>query len=507
MSDALDFLSALVLENGRRFGEQATPCQWADARAVLDPESRTPLHYLTRSRGYSKTTDLAAFLLAAMLTQLPPTSRCYAYAVDESQAGLLLDSIAGFVARTPQLRDAVELFELKARVVATGTTLEAQASDAASAFGKRPAFVVVDELAEWPSGRKQRKLWEAITTAIPKTPGARLAVITTAGDPVHWSKEVLEHAKASPAWHVREVSGPAPWIAQRDLEEQRALHTENTYRRLFLNEWVASEDRLADPGDIAECVTLGGPLAPDPRLRYVIGLDLAHRRDNAVACVCHGETLRDSGGREIGQRVLVDRIQVWSPGRLRSIDLQEVQEWVAFTAREYGGAVVRFDPYQAIQMTQHLRRHGLRCEEFTASAASNAKLVSVLFTLIGNRLLALPPDADLTEELSSVRVRETTAGTLRIDHDAGRHDDRVIALALAASHIVEKPIARPLRTSSAFRSRPSRSRPPTTARAARAWAASREKRRLEELAPVESAPEAPRRRRGRRPGVWYPGMR
>jgi hypothetical protein len=48
---ALDLLAALVLPDGRRWGEAAEPFQWQDARAVLDPEPEAPHSYLTRARG------------------------------------------------------------------------------------------------------------------------------------------------------------------------------------------------------------------------------------------------------------------------------------------------------------------------------------------------------------------------------------------------------------------------------------------------------------------------
>ena len=67
MPDAIDVLAALVLEDGRRWGEVAEPFQWQDARAILDPDTTTPYSFLTRSRGASKTADLAGVAVAAML--------------------------------------------------------------------------------------------------------------------------------------------------------------------------------------------------------------------------------------------------------------------------------------------------------------------------------------------------------------------------------------------------------------------------------------------------------
>lgn len=50
---------AVVDDHGRRWGEIATDRQREDAEALLDP-SGPRFHYLTRPRGGSKTTDLAA---------------------------------------------------------------------------------------------------------------------------------------------------------------------------------------------------------------------------------------------------------------------------------------------------------------------------------------------------------------------------------------------------------------------------------------------------------------
>ncbi len=82
---ALDLLSTMVLEDGRRWGEAATRWQWVDARANLTIGSPTPYHFQTRPRGGAKTADQAGVLLAVMLTQAPPGARLYALAADRDQ--------------------------------------------------------------------------------------------------------------------------------------------------------------------------------------------------------------------------------------------------------------------------------------------------------------------------------------------------------------------------------------------------------------------------------------
>jgi hypothetical protein len=53
-------------------------------------------------------------------------------------------------------------------------------------------------------------------------------------------------------------------------------------------------------------------------------------------------------------------------------------------------------------------------------------------------MLRLPDDPELLDELANVRLRESSPGVLRMDHDAGRHDDRAIALALASHRLVSR---------------------------------------------------------------------
>ena len=64
--NARDVLARLRLPDGRLWIDAAYPFQIEDARAVL-AEDGPPYSLLTRSRGSSKTTDLAGLALAMLL--------------------------------------------------------------------------------------------------------------------------------------------------------------------------------------------------------------------------------------------------------------------------------------------------------------------------------------------------------------------------------------------------------------------------------------------------------
>lgn len=297
----------------------------------------------------------------------------------------------------------------------------------------------MDELANWPTTRGARTLWEALVSGLPKRADSRLVVITTAGDPAHWSRQVLDAAIESPRWRVSQVPGPLPWSDPDDLAEQRRLLPESAYARLHLNIWTAAEDRLVDADDLAACVTLDGPLDREPGRRYVIGLDIGLKHDRTVLTVAHAEhdpTSRTTPG--VLPPVVLDRMHVLSGTRAHPVQLGDV-EALAYEAATAYGARIRLDPWQAVGLAQRLRQRGVQVEEWTFSAVSVGHLAMTLHLLLRERRLDLPDDADLLDELSNVRLRESRPGVYRLDHDAGHHDDRAVSLGLAALALTERP--------------------------------------------------------------------
>ena len=433
-SRALDLLLSLRLDDGRRWGDAAQPWQRADAEAVLAEEGPRS-HYLTRPRGGSKTTDLGAVSTVALVEQLPPRSRSYAAAADRDQAALLLDAIAGFVARTDGLAGALRVEAWKVTSLRTGATLEVLAADEASSWGLRPHLLVGDEFARWKTTPGSRGFWRALFSALPKTPGSRLVILTTAGEPSHPAHKLLERAKASPErWRVSEVPGPCPWLNEDDLAEQAAELPEWEYRRLHLNQWVESADRLTNVADLAACVVLDGPREWAAGRSYALGLDVGLKSDRTVLAVCSAEA----------QTVALDRLFVWQGSRAQPVSLDAVEATIVEAWTQYGRPPLVADPWQSAQLCQRLRARGVRVVEFAFTGPSVSRLALRLHGAIRDHALLLPDDPELIDELANVRLRETSPGVYRLDHDHGRHDDRAIALSLSIDHLLARPPGGPV---------------------------------------------------------------
>jgi len=436
--EALALLAAFRLDDGRAWGDVATDWQLADAAAVCGP-SGPRRHFQVRPRGASKTTDAAAAALALLVTEAPPRSRSHACAADADQARELLDALAGFVARTPGLGGTVKLEAARATVVRSEATLQVEASDAASAFGKRPWLVAIDELSQWPRTPNHTRLWGAIVSALPKRADSRLLVISMAGSPSHPSHRVWQRAQASADWRAARVSGPCPWWSASDVAATRAELTEAEYRQYVLAEWCESDDALTTEGDVAACVTHPGPLPPAPGRRYCLSVDVGTRRDRTAVAVAHTEAT------PAGRRVVVDRVLRWSGSRLRPVQLGEVEASLLRLHREYHGAPLVFDFHQAAQLTERLRAAGVRCVEYPFTVAGVNRLARVLHGALRDRAIGLPDDPELLAELREVRIVAVGPGLVKLDNPPGTHDDQAVAVAVAAAQLLERPTSQPAR--------------------------------------------------------------
>ena len=424
----LDLLAGMVLDTGEPWGSVAADFQVADAEAIF-AQVGPRWHYLVRPRGGSKTTDTAGIALAWLATEAPAGARSYVVASDEDQGALLIDSASALVDGTPALRTAIDVASLKL-TARSGATVEALAADGPGMFGLRPHLMIVDEFANWPATRNSRRVWTAILSAMHKVPGSRLVILTSAGEPSGQAFKVLEEARRSDRWRTSEVTS-LPWVDPAELEAQRPLLRDSEFARLHLGVWTQSEDRLVSEEDLLAAAVLDGPQAPVPGTSYVVTLDAGLVKDATVVVVAHAEPLGEGFGAP--RRVVVDRLWRVKGSRLKPVQLATVESYILQVCREYHGAPLHADPYQVVGLLQRLRSKGVRASEFTFSSQSVGRVANALHLALRNRLLHIPNDPDLLSELGRVRLRESSPGAVRLDHDSGEHDDQAVAIAIAVA--------------------------------------------------------------------------
>lgn len=440
----------IVEHSGRRFNAVMQRWQRDDFEA-LDPAWRrlagrprrggnAPLQraWIERPRGHSKTTDLAVQAAWVALASRRKLQGVVA-AADREQAQLLRDAIERIVAWNPRLCSDLAVRRDRILNLRTRSRIDFIASDVGSSWGLLPDFVICDELCHW----EHEELWHSLVSSAAKRPDCVLVVLTNAGAGCGWQWQLREHALSSPEWHFSSLDGPcAPWIGEEALEEQRRILPPPVFERLWLNRWQHSDGAFVTLAEAEACrddwLTMQD--LGEPGRLYVAAIDYAEKRDNTVGCVCH----------YAGGRVVVDRMDVVSPGPGRPTPVRWVEEWIRRIARDFHTVRFVVDEYQLLSVIQqYSATYAIERFPFGGSRGNHALAVN-LRNLIINRRVAWYANCgqihsaagrdDLETELASLIVKTRPGDRLRFDHvnDGVHHDDRAFTLGVACLELMKQ---------------------------------------------------------------------
>lgn len=423
----MDLMASLVLEDGQRWWVASEDFQKDDAEAILLQRDPT-WHFLTRPRGGSKSTDVAGMCISWLVADAPSLANGHIVAASTDQASILIDAAAGFMARTPELEGAIQI-ESKKIIAPNGAWVEVLAQSDSGAWGLRDAhFLVCDEFCQWPDTRGARRVWRAIQSAAPKVTGCRLVVMSSAGEPSHWSREVFDKCVLDKMWRIHEAPGPVPWLDAEELASLQWHLRPSEYERLVLNIWSEDEDRAVSEEDWDLAVQDYKSLLPQPGVKYIILVDVGLVNDATVATIMHkGSMGPDARG---PFRAVVDHIEMWKGTKKNPVRVSAVEDWLAINAPIWHRAVVHADPNQFQGSIQNLNLRGVRAKEWVFTSSSVGEVATSLVQAFRNRQIHVPNLPMLKDELLKVRLRESSPGVTRLDHDRSGHDDQAVTIGM-----------------------------------------------------------------------------
>jgi phage terminase large subunit-like protein len=231
---------------------------------------RTCLLMLPRKNGKSEL--CAALAIYFLLFDGEIGAEVYSAAADKDQAALVFNVAAQMIRNDPELLAKCEIIDSQKRIVyrATGSFYRAISAEAYSKHGFNASVVIYDEL----HAAQSRELWDVLSTSQGARSQPLMMAITTAGYDRHsilWelyahAKKVAENPSIDPTFLpiLYEAPQDADWTDERvwkkanpalgdfrSLEEmriacQRAKEIpaqENTFRRLYLNQWTEQASR------------------------------------------------------------------------------------------------------------------------------------------------------------------------------------------------------------------------------------------------------------------------
>lgn len=238
----------------------------ADGRRIY----RTCLLMLPRKNG--KTELAAALAIYFLLFDGEIGGEVYSAAADKDQAALVFNVAAQMIRNDPELEAQCEIVDSQKRIVhrKSGSFYRAISAEAYSKHGFNASVVIYDEL----HAAQDRLLWDVLSTSQGARAQPMMIAITTAGYDRHsilWelyahAKKVVENPSLDPTFLPILYEAPieADWTDERvwkkanpalgdfrSLEEMRIACAraqeipaqENTFRRLYLNQWTEQAAR------------------------------------------------------------------------------------------------------------------------------------------------------------------------------------------------------------------------------------------------------------------------
>jgi len=267
--------------------------------------------------------------------------------------------------------------------------------------------VVVDEAA-----RVSRDVWEEVLRpAVSDTGGKVLFISTPKGK--NWFYELWtrgfdpQHPDYK-SWKFPTADNPK--VSPEDIEQARQSLPVDVFNQEYLAEFL--DNNAGVFRNVKACMG-STRQAPNPRLSYKAGLDLARLTDFTVL------TILD----ETGRQVFFDRFNIldWTVQVQRIVQVcQDYQAQVLIDSTGIGDPI--FD---------QLQRAGLAVEGYKFTQDSKKKLVELLMLSFEQARIQILDEQVQKNEIDIFEYTIGQSGTVHYSAPDGYHDDCVISLALA----------------------------------------------------------------------------
>lgn len=436
--------------------------------------------YLEVPRGNGKSTFAAGLALLLLTADGERSAKIYSAAADKEQAAIVFKSAEQMAAASPLLAKRVRTYRNRLmEYPATASEYKALSADAFTKHGLNPHGVIFDELHAQPN----RELYDVLNTAMGKRRQPLFVMITTAGydrNSICWeqheyARAVLNGEITDPTYLARiyaaapddDWTEPATWaranpnygVSVNEEFLRRECHAalaspayQNTFRRLYLNEWTAQQDRWIDMTAWDACNSELPDLSG--RTCYA-GLDLASTTDiAALVLVFPPERANEPvyvlpwfwvPAESMQERERRDRVpySTWvrqglveaTPGNV--IDYVYIRQRINELAQTYEIREVAYDPWNATQLSQELLGDGLMMVEMRQGFASLSGPSKELLRLVLAGNLVHGGNPVLRWMADGVSARQDAAGNVKPDKaKSSNRIDGIVATVMALGRMV-----------------------------------------------------------------------
>lgn len=476
------FFGALTHQKGTFAGQPFALLPWQeDFLATLlcwkraDGRRRFTTCYAEIPRKNGKTTLMSAVCLWMLLCDSEPGAEVYCCASSRDQAAVCGDSARQMIQANATLAGLVDVF--RNTITYGNSKLEILSSDSGTKHGKNPSCIVFDELHTYDANG--RDLYDAMVSGQGARSQPLNLSITTAGSDrnslcfeLHQYAEkvrdgLVQDSKFLPVLFGAPVdadwTSPKVWkqanpslgvtISEEFLASECAKAKElpayqNTFRTLYLNQWVESKRAWIGFEAWAACAHKGITEEALAGRECWAGLDLSTTTDlTSITLVfpCSDgsmDVLSYSWCPEDGitRRSRLDRApyRVWADqGWLRPtpgavVDYDHVAEFIRQLCKRFDVKRVAYDPWGATQLATGLDREGVPMVEVRQGFRSLSEPSKKLEALVLSKKLRHPDNPLLNWAVSNTVIDQDPAGNIKASKEASTERIDPVAALISA---------------------------------------------------------------------------
>ena len=390
-------------------------------------ENRPRLILISLAKKNGKSTFSAMVLNWFLLTQEPGELYICSNSKDQSNF-ITYRKIVSMIRKNPELDKSCKVYSDLIENVKTGSILRCLSSSYRSSAGLNCLVICIDELASFDTDSLKFFFEELQLSPVYQNP--LILITSTAGrseEGILWDlfKEAEKGNTPESYFYIKqgEEANPSSFVTKKYLisQENKPGMRPNLFKRLHKNLWVSEEDAFITDEDFRACIDYSLVRRPKNKIPVWVGLDVGYRNDyTAITAVG-----------KFGDKInLVDH-KVYIPLETEELQFDDVKRYLIELSKIYDIQGVYFDPYQAISLSQELRKENINMVELPQTQSNTIAFSQCLFDLIKSRRIGFYFSEEIRISLINCKVVYSNRGWRIVKKSGTKKIDLAISLAMA----------------------------------------------------------------------------
>jgi len=380
------------------------------------------------SLGKKNGKSTASAIILTFLLICGETGELYICSNSKDQSNFITyRKVISMIKSDPELSKLCRIYGDYIENVKTGSILRCLSSSFRSSAGLNCLCICIDELSSFDTDSLKFYYDELQLSPVYRYP--LILITSTAGrseEGLLWDliKESEKGNTPENYFYVKSGSeaNPSSFVTQKYLDSQRNKPgmRKNLYKRLHLNYWVSEEDQFITDQEFRACIDYSLIRRPKGKIPVWLGLDIGYRNDyTAICCV----------GKSENKIFLVDH-KIYIPEK-EDLQFDDVKRYILNLKELYSIRSISFDPFQAIQLSQDLKKENINMVELPQTQLNCIAFSQCLFDLIKSQKISFYQSEEIRESLLHCKVVYSSRGWRIVKKSGTKKIDLAIALGMA----------------------------------------------------------------------------